>query len=177
MSDQYELVGHNFWARGSDLALQQGFAFSISLPLASGSSWVSYYIWLEKSTASRMSHLDLLGKLSVIANGAHAHRTYQTFPDASFPKDILDWDSTRATLDYSRKQGDAAVSLMLVVPRKIPRVLRFRMFEPNSAKGSETVAMDGFVGSAAAKPSDQQHLVQGGPWAHAPGLPFRRNPG
>ena len=177
MSDQYELVGHNFWARGSDLALEHGFAFSISLSLASGSSWASYYVWLEKSTASRNIHLDLLGKRSFIASGAHAHRTYQTFPDASFPKDILDWDSTRATLHYSRKQGEEAVSLMLVVPRKIPRVLRFRMFEPNPAKASETVVMDGFVGSFAATRSDQQHLVRGGPWAHAPGLPFRRNPG
>jgi hypothetical protein len=177
MSDQYELVGHNFWLRGTDLALQHAFAFSISLPLASGSSWVSYYVWLEKSTASRISDLDLLGKLSVIANGAHAHRTYQTFPDASFPKDILDWDSTRATLHYSRRQGDAAVSLMLVVPTKMPRVLRFRMFEPNPAKENETVVMDGFVGSVAARRSGQQYLVQGGPWAHAPGLPFRRNPG
>jgi hypothetical protein len=72
MSDAYEFVGHNFWARSTDLALQHGFAFSISLRLPSGSHWVAYYIWLEKGTPSQMKNINLLGKLSIIARGAHA---------------------------------------------------------------------------------------------------------
>jgi hypothetical protein len=81
MSDTYELIGHNFWARHTDIALVHGLAFSISLRLPTNSYWVAYYIWLEKGSGWQTQNMDLHSVTTdIIARGINAPRTYRVFP-------------------------------------------------------------------------------------------------
>jgi hypothetical protein len=173
MSDTYELVGHNFWVKGSALAMQHGLTFSISLRLPSGSYWVAYYIWLENGTPSQLKTLEH-GKLSIIARAAQAVPRYQTFPGGMFPKDILDYDPSRGSLRYGRMKGTKAVRLMLIAQGKRARTLHFDMLEEASAAEDVQIVMEGMVANYGRKEAEQQVLQHGGPWTRPPAAPFAR---
>lgn len=176
MGNQCEIVGHNFWVRATDLAQRHGFAFSVTLRLATGGRWIAYFVWQEKGTPSQLKNVQNLGKLSFIASGAGSVSGYQTFPDVSFPKEILDYDPTQASLRYTRMQYAKGVRLTMKVQRTPPRLLHFYMLESRPAVGNETLVMDGLVSNFAPNRDSEQVLVHGGPWAHVPALPFALRP-
>jgi hypothetical protein len=173
MSDTYELVGHNFWMKGSALAMQHGFTFSISLRQPSGSYWVAYYLWLENGTPSQLKTLEH-SKLSIIARGRQAAPNYVTFPGGMFPKDILDYDPSRANLRYRQMKGAKVVKLMLMAHGKTARTLRFDMLEETPAAEDVAIVMEGMVANynKGTKKDPQQVLQPGGPWTRPPAEPF-----
>jgi len=144
MSEWYELVGHSFTSLGDGMSLQHHFAFSISLPLTTGSRWIAYYHWLEGSQSNRPPEsLSIRGKETKIASGLGLAPI--KFPsDEGYPKDIIKGEPT-TKLNYTRfTTGD--VLIRLDVGGQKPRVvLDFRMAEPQTSPKHEEFSWNGFV--------------------------------
>jgi hypothetical protein len=166
MSKQkYEARGLKFTSSSNNMAMSHRCTFAISLPLPSGSYWVSHYLFLDNSGYS--GHVQLSDPKSVVAKGSGAPPGHLS-SDALWPKEVfepLTWDVARskAKLRYIRKKGAKAVVVQMDVWAKKFQAVQFHMLEETAASQDETIEMDGKV-SLSMQSGYVQQVLQRGPW-------------
>ena len=162
---KYEVRGLKFTSSSNNMAMSHRCTFAISLPLASGSYWVSHYLFLDDSGYS--GHVQLSDPKSVVAKGSGAAPGYLS-SDAVWPKEVLEpqnWATPRskAKLRYIRKKGATAVVVQIDVWAKKKQAVQFNMLEETAASADETIELDGKV-SLAEQSDYSLQILQRGPW-------------
>jgi hypothetical protein len=165
MPQKYEVRGLKFISTSNNMAMSHRCTFAISLPLASGSYWVSHYLFLDDSGYS--DHVQLSDPRSVVAKGSGAHPEV-LYSDAVWPKDVLepplkDIMRSKAKLKYIRKKGAKAVVVQIDVWAKTRQTVRLNMLEETAASADDTIEMDGKVSLREQSNYDLQ-VLQRGPW-------------
>lgn len=165
MPQQYEVRGLKFTSYSNKMALSHRCTFALSLPLASGSYWVSHYLFLDDVGYS--GHVKWTDPQTVVAKGAGAPPG-QLNSDAVWPKDVLeppikDILRSKAKLRYIRKKEKKAIVVQIDVWAKKFHTVQFNMVEDTVASADETIEMDGKV-SLAEQRGYKPQVLQQGPW-------------
>jgi len=167
MSNQmYEVRGLKFISISNGAATEHRCTFAISLPLASGSYWVSHYLFLDDAGYS--GHVMLTDPRSVVAKGSGALQGHLS-SDALYPKEVLAPPNvglaarSKAKLRYIRKKGAKAVVVQIDVWAKTRQTVRLNMLEETAASADDTIEMDGKVSLREQSNYDLQ-VLQRGPW-------------
>jgi hypothetical protein len=167
MSQQkYEVRGLKFISISNGAATEHRCTFAISLRLASGSYWVSHYLFMDDTGYS--GHVLLSDPRSVVAKGSGAlHGNLSS--DALYPKEVLEPPNvdvaprSKAKLRYIRKKGAKAVVIQIDVWAKAKQTVQFNMLQETAASADDTIEMDGKV-SLAEQSGWVDQVLQRGPW-------------
>ena len=171
---KYEARGLKFTSSSNNMAMSHRCTFAISLPLSSGSYWVSHYLFLDNAGYS--GHVQLSDPKSVVAKGSGAAPGHLS-SDAVWPKEVLEpqnWTVPRskAKLRYIRKKGAKSVIVQIDVWAKKFQTVQFHMLEEKAASEDETIEMDGNV-SLSMQSGYVQQVLQRGPWGSPSDLEYR----
>src|SRR4051794_19732448 len=147
MPQKYEVRGIKFISTSNNMAMSHSCTFVISLPLASGSYWVTHCLFMDNSAYS--DHMRPNDKETVVATGAGVAPSH-LFSEAIWPKEVLepptkDAIRSKAKLQYIRKRGEKKVLVKIDVWAKKFQTLQFNLLEENEASSDETIEMDGKV--------------------------------
>jgi hypothetical protein len=167
MSQQmYEVRGLKFISISNGAATEHRCTFAISLPLASGSYWVSHYLFLDDAGYS--GHVMLTDPRSVVAKGSGALQGHLS-SDALYPKEVLAPPNvglaprSKAKLKYIRKKGTKLVAIQIDVWAKTKQTVQFNMLEETAASADDTIEMDGKISLAEQRGWVDQVLLRQ-PW-------------
>jgi hypothetical protein len=162
---KYEVRGLKFISTSNSMAMSHRCTFAVSLRLASGSYWVSHYLFMDNAGYS--DNVKLSDPKTVVAKGSGASPGHLS-SDAVWPKEVLgpaSWDvaRSRAKLRYIRKKAAKAVTVQIDVWAKKYHTVQFHLLEETAASADETMEMDGKV-SLSEQSDYTLQILQRGPW-------------
>jgi hypothetical protein len=171
---KYEVRGLKFTSMSNKMAMSRRCTFAVSLRLASGSYWVSHYLFLDDTGYT--GNVRLSDPKSVIAKGSGAPPGHLN-SDAVWPKEVLeaanrDAPRSKAKLRYIRKKGAKAVVVQIDVWAKKFHTVQFNLLEETAASENEIIEMNGKV-SLAEQSDYRPQILQRGPWGSPKDAEYR----
>jgi hypothetical protein len=161
---KYEVRGLKFTTLSNKMAIAHRCTFALSLRLASGSYWVSHYLFLDDTGYS--GNVRLTDPKTVLAKGSGAPPGHLT-SDALYPKEVLEPpfrdERSKATLRYIRKKGAKAIVVQIDIWAKKFQTVQFNMLEKTAASEDGSIELNGKI-SLAQQSGYVPQILHRGPW-------------